>query len=194
MLAKHPYGCRVIQRILEYGSAAQVDVVLTEIVASVTSLVQDQYANYVVQHVLENGRTRDRAAIIQRLTPNVVSMSQHKFASNVMEKCLEMGGAEERVALISQVIAKHDAFLAENGLTATLGAAESEDVVDGGPQSPLEQMMKDQYANYVVQKMLDISQGPQRDAMLARIRQYTPMLRKFMHGKHIIARIEKAAK
>jgi hypothetical protein len=58
----------------------------------------------------------------------------------------------------------------------------------------LEQMMKDQYANYVVQKMLDISQGPQRDAMLARIRQYTPMLRKFMHGKHIIARIEKAAK
>lgn len=56
---------------------------------------------------------------------------------------------------------------------------------------PLLQMMKDQYANYVVQRMIDLLEEPQRDILLTRIRPHLPTLKKYTYGKHIIARVEK---
>lgn len=51
--------------------------------------------------------------------------------------------------------------------------------------------MKDQYANYVVQKMIEIAEQPQRKLLLQRIRPYMIQLRKYTYGKHILAKLEK---
>ena len=55
-LSTHPYGCRVIQRILEFCIPEQTNLILEELHASTEQLLQDQYGNYVVQHVLERGK------------------------------------------------------------------------------------------------------------------------------------------
>ena len=52
-------------------------------------------------------------------------------------------------------------------------------------------MMKDQYANYVVQKMIDVSEPAQRKVLMHRIRPHLNSLRKYTYGKHIIAKLEK---
>lgn len=52
-------------------------------------------------------------------------------------------------------------------------------------------MMKDQYANYVVQKMIDVSEPTQRKTLLHKIRPHMNSLRKYTYGKHIIAKLEK---
>jgi pumilio RNA-binding family len=52
-------------------------------------------------------------------------------------------------------------------------------------------MMKDQYANYVVQKMLDVADPDQRDRLVIKIKPHLNSLRKFTYGKHIIAKIER---
>lgn len=52
-------------------------------------------------------------------------------------------------------------------------------------------MMKDQYANYVVQKMIEIAEQPQRKLLLQRIRPYMIQLRKYTYGKHILSKLEK---
>lgn len=52
-------------------------------------------------------------------------------------------------------------------------------------------MMKDQYANYVVQKMIDVSEPTQRKTLLHKIRPHVSSLRKYTYGKHIIAKLEK---
>lgn len=52
-------------------------------------------------------------------------------------------------------------------------------------------MMKDQYANYVVQKMIDVSEPTQRKILMHKIRPHMNSLRKYTYGKHIIAKIEK---
>jgi pumilio RNA-binding family len=49
----HPYGCRVIQRILEHCTGAQKSAILDEIRKSSSTLIQDQYGNYVIQHVMK---------------------------------------------------------------------------------------------------------------------------------------------
>jgi len=58
-------------------------------------------------------------------------------------------------------------------------------------QSALYIMMKDQYANYVIQKMLDVSEPNQRKILVHKIRPHVATLRKYTYGKHIIAKLEK---
>lgn len=57
--------------------------------------------------------------------------------------------------------------------------------------SALHVMMKDQYANYVVQKMLDVCEASQRKVLMHKIRPHFASLRKYTYGKHIIAKLEK---
>lgn len=52
-------------------------------------------------------------------------------------------------------------------------------------------MMKDQYANYVVQKMIDVADSSQRKVLMHKIRPHIHSLRKFTYGKHILAKLEK---
>lgn len=47
-------------------------------------------------------------------------------------------------------------------------------------------MMKDQYANYVVQKMLDVVDQDQRGLLIARIRPHLQSLKRFTYGRHLL--------
>ncbi|CAN6442742.1 unnamed protein product [Victoria cruziana] len=167
-LSTHPYGCRVIQRVLEHCSdPATQHIMMDEILQSVCMLAQDQYGNYVVQHVLEHGKPHERSAIIKKLAGQIVQMSQQKFASNVVEKCLTFGGPAERQILVNEMLGTTD----EN--------------------EPLQAMMKDQFANYVVQKVLETCDDQQRELILTRIKVHLNALKKYTYGKHIVARVEK---
>ncbi|OAY71592.1 Pumilio [Ananas comosus] len=167
-LSTHPYGCRVIQRVLEHCNDPKTQqIVMGEILQSVCMLAQDQYGNYVVQHVLEHGKPEERSIIIEKLAGQIVQMSQQKFASNVVEKCLTFGGPAERQILINEMLGTTD----EN--------------------EPLQAMMKDQFANYVVQKVLETCNDQQRELILSRIKVHLNALKKYTYGKHIVARVEK---
>ncbi|OWM66767.1 hypothetical protein CDL15_Pgr010419 [Punica granatum] len=167
-LSTHPYGCRVIQRVLEHCKDQKTQrEVMDEILGSVSMLAQDQYGNYVVQHVLEHGKPHERSAIIKELTGNIVEMSQQKFASNVVEKCLAFGSAAERQLMVDEMLGTTD----EN--------------------EPLQAMMKDQFGNYVVQKVLETCDDRQRELILSRIKVHLTALKKYTYGKHIVARVEK---
>ena len=52
-------------------------------------------------------------------------------------------------------------------------------------------MMKDQYANYVVQKMIDVAEPSQRKALMHKIKPHCSTLRKYTYGKHILAKLDK---
>uniref|UniRef100_A0A0A9WS98 PUM-HD domain-containing protein n=1 Tax=Lygus hesperus TaxID=30085 RepID=A0A0A9WS98_LYGHE len=164
-LSTHPYGCRVIQRILEHCTPEQTAPILEELHQHTDQLIQDQYGNYVIQHVLEHGKAEDKGILIGAVRGKVLALSQHKFASNVVEKCVTHATRAERAILIEEVCGFND--------------------------NALHVMMKDQYANYVVQKMLDVCEASQRKVLMHKIRPHFASLRKYTYGKHIIAKLEK---
>ncbi|KAK3155664.1 hypothetical protein QOZ80_2BG0206060 [Eleusine coracana subsp. coracana] len=167
-LSMHPYGCRVIQRVLEHCNDENTqNVMMEEIMKSVIILTEDQYGNYVIQHVLQHGKPEERSSIITQLAGQIVKMSLQKFASNVVEKCLTFGSPEERQILINEMLGTND----EN--------------------EPLQAMMKDQFANYVVQKVLETCDDQNRELILSRIKVHLNALKKYTYGKHIVARVEK---
>lgn len=166
-LSMHPYGCRVIQRVLEHCTdEEQCQFIVDEILESVCTLAQDQYGNYVTQHVLERGKAQERSQIISKLSGHIVQLSQHKFASNVVEKCLKHGDAAERELLITEILGHND---------------ESDNLLI---------MMKDQFGNYVVQKIIEMCTENQRSVLVSRVKAHAHALKKYTYGKHIVARME----
>eukprot|EP01060_Flectonema_neradi_P005944 TRINITY_DN13989_c1_g1_i1.p1 TRINITY_DN13989_c1_g1~~TRINITY_DN13989_c1_g1_i1.p1 ORF type:complete len:656 (+),score=158.14 TRINITY_DN13989_c1_g1_i1:141-2108(+) len=172
-LATHPYGCRVIQKTLEYSKrnpnsplARACTPVLKEIVAHVKLLVMNQNGNYVVQHVMTNARSYN-PEIVQNLQGIFAQLSCHKFASNVAEKVYQF---------------------ANEGIRRNIIALITKQGADGN--MPLLTMMKDQFGNYVIQKMLDV--GDTCSVLLSKhIKPHFSLLNRMNHGKHIITRIER---
>ena len=78
-----------------------------------------------------------RDALLQRLRGHMVALSMHKFASNVVEKGLEFGSEEQRDVIVCEILAE-----------TTEGS---------GFAAHLQDMIRDQFGNYVVQKVLDVS-------------------------------------
>lgn len=170
-MAKHCYGCRVLQRLIEYCSSVQISALLDEVLRSCLDLANDQYGNYVVQHTLEHStRGCDRQLVLQFVCKNILSLSCHKYASNVVERALLCGTLEERASVIGAILG---------------------DQVDAHP--PLVTMMRDRFGNYIVQRMINLAQGPQRGMLFWRLETQMPLLRKSStYGKHIIAALQQA--
>ena len=89
-----------------------------------------------------------------------------------MEKAIANATPTERSALINEVLVSNDG-------------------TDSGSGGVLVEMMKDQFANYVVQRMLELADKQQRNSLITRIRPLVSTLRKYNYGKHIITKLEK---
>lgn len=164
--SRHAYGCRVIQRMLEHCTDEQTAPLLDEILGCVTELVSDQYGNYVVQHVVEHGKPEYRSKIIAALKGKFAHYSLDKYASNVVEKSFAFGSAEERDKIISEI-------------TSNSTNPDEED--------PILAMMNDQFANFVIQKIIKASTDDQRTKLIAGITPHLSSIRSKTFGKHIIS-------
>uniref|UniRef100_A0A672M4X9 Pumilio homolog 1 n=1 Tax=Sinocyclocheilus grahami TaxID=75366 RepID=A0A672M4X9_SINGR len=180
-LSTHPYGCRVIQRILEHCLPEQTLPILEEIHQHTEQLVQviDDAFSFCtdpgshpflsskpffssLSHIGSVWELRNSARVRTK------GVCFFLFPSNVVEKCVTHSLRAERAMLIDEVCSMAD-----------------------GPHSALYTMMKDQYANYVVQKMIDVAEPTQRKIVMHKIRPHIATLRKYTYGKHILAKLEK---
>jgi hypothetical protein len=60
----------------------------------------------------------------------------------------------------------------------------------GNDERPL-RIICNQFANYVVQKVLEICDDQNRELILSRIKVYLNALKRYNYGKHIVARVDK---
>jgi len=146
-LATHPYGCRVLQRCLEHLPEEQTRSLLDEMHNYTNNLMLDQFGNYVVQFVIEYGKPRDKNLVLDRLKGNMLKMAQHKFASNVCEKALVCADYEHRRILLQEITKPKP-----DGIT------------------PVADMMKDQFANYVLQRALIVAEGEEKETLFGLVR------------------------
>ncbi|KAI9656986.1 MAG: mRNA binding protein puf3 [Trizodia sp. TS-e1964] len=166
-LATHTFGCRVIQRMLEHRDPFTDALLIQELHGCAAALIYDQYGNYVTQHLIVHGSNDDRVKIMKLITGNFLRFSKHKYASNVVEKCIQYGSTDQR----------HQIF----ALMTTANP-------DG--YTPLHYLMKDQFGNYVIQKLLSLLEGDDHDQLVELIKPQIVHLKKHSFAKQISA-IEK---
>ncbi|KAL3811898.1 hypothetical protein ACHAXA_001423 [Cyclostephanos tholiformis] len=172
-LCCHPYGCRVLQRMLEHCVESQKTATLDEIQRCHKALLDDQYGNYVIQHVLQYGRESDRDSLLNIIVENdLLKLSRQKFASNVVEKLLKFGNSRQRNAIVREMLK-----LRYEGQ-------------DGVSSSVLLLMVRDAYANYVVQTAIDVvPDGNEKRMLLEELKSNEAQLRNYTFAKHIVAKL-----
>ncbi|GMM50699.1 mRNA-binding protein [Starmerella bacillaris] len=155
-LSTHMYGCRVVQRMLEHGNSEIRQTVIDTVQGNLEVLVLNQYGNYVVQHIVENGSFGERDFIITRLIPRTVSLSSHKYASNVMEKCFFKSTSDQRSQMVDVIVNYNR----------------------DDPEATVLLMMKDQYANYVIQQILAVSTDEDYNKLAPYVKRNLGLVRK----------------
>ncbi|KAM3582907.1 hypothetical protein VKS41_004664 [Umbelopsis sp. WA50703] len=162
-VATHRHGCCVLQRCIDHAVDNQKSQLVAEIVRNALTLVQDPFGNYVVQYVLDLGDSRYTDSMIKQFLGNVCALSVQKFSSNVIEKCIRVAEPDTRAALIEEMV---------NRLL-------------------LEKLLRDSYANYVVQTSLDYADPRQRAQLVECIRPLLPAIRNTPYGKRIQSKIHR---
>ncbi len=160
-VATHRHGCCVLQRCVDHACEAQKYQLINEIVRHSLRLVQDPFGNYVVQYVLDIGESRYISAIVRNFVGNICALSTQKFSSNVIEKSIRVSDPETRTRLIGELLNRER----------------------------LEGLLKDLYANYVVQTALDCADSVQRANLIEYIKPLLPAIRNTPFGKRIQSKI-----
>jgi hypothetical protein len=169
-LSKHQYGCRVIQRLFKYCNPEQIHNMLTELFKDIKELIQDQYGNYVIQFILENQSIKndDLLPIYEGLKGNIYNFSFHKFASNVVERCLAFGNEKQRKEIINEIIE-----------------------LDKNDPDYIINMVKDRFANYVIQKMIEHSDYNNQQRLIKIVLSKQNRIKNEGFSKHVLNYIEK---
>lgn len=183
-LATHPYGCRVIQRIFEHCPQTTTRPLMQELRSQILPLVHDQYGNYVVQHILDKGTMDDRMNVLTSVRKDFSNLSRHKFASNVMEKCISRCSSTDLHEIINSLLVSSASGHGEQV------DSQSEAVIG---QVPLVMMMRDAFANYVVQKIIELSSSDDIKRIVECTGSILPSLKRTGYGKHIVGKLEKVA-
>lgn len=192
VLAVNPNACRLVQRILgdcNRDRSQHVDVMMAQIEKEYPVLAVDQHGNFILQHILEAGQLKQAAAIQAYVAQRVIELSQHKFGSHLVEKALTTASNAQASVLLNQILNTSKQF--EGVLFSQDENHNSTNYAEAGDGSVLLKMMKDPYANFVLQRALDVSFGDQREKLCREITKRTELINQFTYGRHILSHIAK---
>jgi pumilio RNA-binding family len=143
-LARHKFGCRIEQRILEHCPESMTSKLSEAIVEASSSLCMHKFGNYVVQSVLEHGSDKTRARIVDALVQEgVATLAQDRVSSNVLERALHHCSIECKEQLVRAVL---------------------------NVKGSLYDTACNRYGAFVVRQMLLVVEGTMRDEFLSELK------------------------
>jgi len=117
-VARHRYGCRVLERLIEHFPLDALEVFIDEILDDAPELCRHVYGNFVMQHLMEHGDQAHRRRVIEALREDLVNIALDQHACSVLDKALSYGQIEDQRSLAS-------ALLEEHGLLAAMACMRS---------------------------------------------------------------------
>ncbi|CAD0091779.1 unnamed protein product [Aureobasidium mustum] len=162
IVGTHRHGCCVLQRCIDHASGHQKGALVQHITMNAFTLVQDPFGNYVVQYILDLGEPAFSQPLAQSFLGNVAALSRQKFSSNVIEKSIRTGDDATRRALIDEIMNPAD----------------------------LEKLLRDSYANYVVQTAMDYADPETKARLIDNIRPILQSIRHTPYGRRISGKIQ----
>ncbi|KAG6532863.1 putative pumilio homolog 8, chloroplastic [Zingiber officinale] len=158
LMAMHQHGCCLLQRCLEHSGGAHRVNITMQIVDHAFSLALDPFGNYAIQYVLKKRSPIVNSRLVSQFSGYYITLSTQKFSSNVVEKCLECFEEEGQAGIVQELLSV--------------------------PR--FEELLQDQYANYVIKAALNHTQGYLRAELEAAILPHIA-LRNHPHCKRIFS-------
>jgi len=160
-IAKHRFGCRILERLMEHCPADQTRVLVEDVIANAYVLCRHPFGNYVVQHILEYGTQAQRSVVIGALLQGgVMQLAMHRVASNVIERALGQCNSEDRRLLVNHLVCDPSATLA---------------------------MASSRYGAFIAQRLLELPASPQLNELRQQLYENLNCLKASKHGKQLVA-------
>jgi len=160
-LSTHRHGCCVIQNYLELKDPIMTPRLLDKLIENCLLLIVDQFGNYVIQTILLMGIKKYGNKLAENIAQNVVYYAKHKYSSNVVEKCFDYCDGIYLYNLMMNVQRKEN----------------------------LRELILDEHGNYVVQKVLLLSDSKTKIAMLKLIVPLFDQLKARPYGERVINKL-----
>jgi hypothetical protein len=157
----HRHGCCVLQRCIDHATGEQKLWLIQRITEHARILVQDPFGNYVVQYIIDLNEPTFTEPIVRMFQGCISQLSRHKFSSNVIEKCLRCAQAPSKDMIVEEMLL----------------------------QTEMERLLRDSFANYVIQTALEFSTPHQKYRLVEAIRPILPQIRTTPYGRRIQAKI-----
>ncbi|KAI9872792.1 MAG: hypothetical protein M1830_001186 [Pleopsidium flavum] len=161
VVGTHRHGCCVLQRCIDHASGNQKAQLISQVTANAYALVQDPFGNYVVQYILDLAEPAFTDPLCHSFSGNIPALSKQKFSSNVIEKCLRTADTNVKRVMIDEMLHTNE----------------------------LEKMLRDSFANYVVQTAMDYADAETKARIIEAIRPILPAIRQTPYGRRIQGKI-----
>ena len=160
-LATHRHGCCVIQKYLELKDPTMTPLLLDKLIENSLLLIVDQFGNYVIQTILLMRIKKYGNKLAEQISQNIVYYAKHKYSSNVVEKCFDYCDGIYLNNLMMNVQKKEN----------------------------LRELILDEHGNYVVQKVLRLSEPKTKRVMLKMIISLFDKLKAYPFGERVINKL-----
>mmetsp|Transcript_1714 Transcript_1714/g.4028 ORF Transcript_1714/g.4028 Transcript_1714/m.4028 type:complete len:1058 (+) Transcript_1714:562-3735(+) len=167
-MAINPNACRLVQRVLadcDRTRSDHVRIVMDVVESDYSRLALDQHGNFILQHILQFGQQDQANRIQEFVSSRCVDLAQHKFGSHLVEQCLVTGTLDQANFIVDQIL--------------------------DAPAWLLLNLMKDPYANFVLQRAYEISDEQRQSRIASEVESRHEILMQFTHGRHIISFLAK---
>ncbi|CEJ94096.1 Putative Pumilio domain-containing protein [[Torrubiella] hemipterigena] len=157
----HKHGCCVLQRCIDHASGDQKRWLVQKITQEARRLVQDPFGNYVIQYIIDLNEPTFTEPLVSMFQGCIGHLSRQKFSSNVIEKCLRCAQAPSKDLIVEEMLSPTE----------------------------IENLLRDNYANYVIQTALEFATPHQKYRLVEAIRPILPQIRTTPYGRRIQAKV-----
>ena len=152
-------GSNFIKRLLEFLDYNNLDLMINSINNNLAEIITNQHGNYIIQNIIMKDNLIHKYGVIENIIKNIVLFSNQKFSSNVVEKCFEVNEMKDKVI---EEILKNNNF---------------------------EQILLNEYGNYVIQKALLKSDQNKQYLMFKLLVPLIPKLQCLSFGQKLLSKL-----
>ncbi|CAN6301954.1 unnamed protein product [Urochloa humidicola] len=163
------FGSRCLAECLVYARDGELRDLENTILSRTMEIAMGQYSNYFLQRAIELGSELLQAAIAERVAADVVSLSLDRFGSYVVEACF----------LLARTPAPLQRLLA---------------AFQGLRDETLAELVRGNYSNYVVSKLLDAGKQhftQEARALARRMEKLPASVQREMHARRVMMVVNK---
>lgn len=190
-LVKDQYGNYVIQHVLQHVSDySKIERIYAILKDNFYEYSKHKYASNVMEKLYACSNAEQRMALVDTIcapfpgeAPQVETCEYTRSSTTTAAMANSTGAGDPAWT------GKECKEIHRTQNDASIGVIEDVKVVGPGQPSMLCQMMNDQYANYVVQRILDASEVEQFVKLVNNIQQFVIPIRTFCYGRPIVQRL-----
>ena len=161
-ISSKQHSCCTLQKCMEYASSIQRTLLIDTIINHCSLMFNNNFGNFVIHYIIRLSSFSINHKIALNILKDFENLSKMKYSSSIIEKCLIFSSQETKNLILTKLITE---------------------------KNLVQELLKNKFGNYVIQKALEISTEPYSSQLLLLIAPIIPELHFLPFGKKLLTNL-----